>query len=176
MRILDRVLSAVLGLALMVGGLVTAIEIVLAGLGRSPWLVPHDRWAEWARTTAWSDTDVRLIVAGLIAVGALLLVVQGVRRRPEALTLAAGDSGVVAELDRHGAERWMVERIERVEGVAGAGVRIGSRSAVVEATSVGRDTATVDRGVREAAASGFESLNLDRTPRLRVKVRPRPDR
>ena len=70
----------------------------------------------------------------------------------------------------------MVERIERVEGVAGAGVRIGSRSAVVEATSVGRDTATVDRGVRDAAASGFESLNLDRTPRLRVKVRPRPDR
>lgn len=176
MRIFDRVLSAVLGLALLVGGLVTAIEIVLAGLGRSPWLLPHDRWAEMARTTAWSDTDVRPIAAGLIAAGVVLLVVEAARRRPEALTLAAGGSGVVSELERQGVERWMVERVERVEGVSAAGVRIGSRSVVVEATSVGRDIATVDRGVREAAAGGLESLRLDRTPRLRVKVRPRSDR
>jgi len=175
-RIFDRVLSAVLGLALMVGGLVTAIEIVLAGLGRSPWLLPHDRWAEIARTTTWSDTDVRPIAAGLIAAGVVLLVVEAARRRPEALTLAAGASGVVSELDRQGVERWMVQRVERVEGVSAAGVRIGSRSVVVEATSVGRDIATVDRGVREAAAGGLESLGLDRTPGLRVKVRPRSDR
>jgi hypothetical protein len=54
----------------------------------------------------------------------------------------------------------------------GAGVRIGTGSALVEATSVGRDTATVEVRVRQVAASSLESLNLDRTTRLRVKVRP----
>lgn len=174
MRVVDRVLNAVLALALMAGGLVAAIEIILAGLGRSPWLVPHDRWAESLRTTLWSGTDVRPLFAGLIVAGALLVLLEGVRRRPQALALAAGPPGVVTELDRQGVERWLVRRIEGVEGVADAGARIKRRSAVVEATSVGRDTITVDRGVREVAAAALESLDLDRTPRVRVKVRARP--
>ncbi|CAN5837468.1 hypothetical protein BH23ACT1_BH23ACT1_14030 [soil metagenome] len=172
MRIVDRVVSAVLGLALLVGGLLVAIEIVLAGLNRPPWLMAHDRWTASARTTPWSDADLRLIFVGLIVVGVLLLVVEGARRRPEVLPLAAQGQGVVTALDRRQVERWLGERVEGVEGVMGAGVRIGTGSVLVEATSVGRDTATVEVGVRQVAASSLESLNLDRPTRLRVKVRP----
>ena len=175
MRILDRVVSAVLGLALLVGGLLVAIEIVLAGLNRRPWLLPHDRWSASARTTPWSDPDLRLVFVVLIVVGILLLVVEGARRRPEALPLVARGQGVVTALDRRQVERWLEERVERVEGVTGAGVRIGSGSAQVEATSVGRDTGAVEAGVREVATSSLESLDLDRTTRLRVKVRPRQE-
>lgn len=173
MRVLDRVLSAVLGLVLLVGGLVVAIEIVLAALGRSPWLVPHDRWADSARTTPWSDPGLRVVFVGLAAAGALLLVAEVARRRPEALPLAARGAGVVAALDRRAVERWLVQRVERVDGVAGAGVRIMARRTVVEATSVGRDSGAVEPGVREVAAGSLESLGLDRPTRLAVKVRPR---
>lgn len=176
MRAADRLLSAVLALALMAVGLVAAVEIVVAGLGGSPWLVPHDRWAESARTTRWSDPGLRLAFAGLIAAGLALLALQVARRRPEALSLAAGGRGVVSEVDRRALERWLAERVEGVGGVAHARARIRARSAVVEAASVGRDTDPVEQGVRQMAAGSLESLQLDRTPRLRVKVRPRKDR
>lgn len=153
-----------------------AVEIVLAGLGQGPWLVPHDRWVASASTTPWSEPDLRVVFVGLIAVGVLLLVVEGVQRRPEVLPLAAQGPGVVAALDRRAVERWLVERVEAVEGVAGAGVRIGARKAVVEATSVGRDSGEVEPGVREVASSSLESLGLDRPIRLHVKVRPRQER
>lgn len=175
MRIVDRVVSAVLGLALLVGGLLVAIEIVLAGLNRSPWLLAHDRWIALARTTAWSEPDLRLTFAGLVVAGALLLVVELARRRPQVLPLAAQGPGVVTVLDRREVERWLVERVERVDGVAGAGVRVGSRSALVEATSVGRVTGEVEVGVRQVASDSLESLHLDRATRLRVKVRPRKE-
>lgn len=176
MRIVDRVLSAVLGMALLVAGLLVAVEIMLAGLGRSPWLAPYDRWAESASTTPWSDPDLRVVFVGLIVVGVLLLLVEGARRRPEVLALAAQGPGVVALLERREVERWLVERVGGVEGVADAGVRISNGRTLVEATSVGRDTTTVEPGVREVASQSLESLGLDRPMRLAVKVRPRQER
>lgn len=175
MAVLDRVLSAVLGFTLLVGGLLAAVEIVLAGFGSGPWLVAHDRWVASARTTPWSDGDLRLVLGGLVVVGALLLVMAGARRRPEVLALAAGGGGVASTLDRRTVERWLVGRVEGVDGVSGAGVRIRHGSTSVEATSLGRDAGAVEPGVREVATRSLESLNLDRVPRLRVKVRPRQD-
>ncbi len=176
MRIVDRVLSAVLGMALLVAGLLVAVEIVLAGLGRSPWLAPYDRWAESASTMPWSDPDLRILFVGLIVMGVLLLVMEGARRRPEVLALAAQGPGVVAVLERREVERWLVDRVEGVEGVADAGVRISHGRTLVEASSVGRDTTTVEPGVREVASHCLESLGLDRPTRLAVKVRPRQER
>lgn len=175
MAVLDRVLSAVLAFALLVGGLLVAVEIVLAGLGRGPWFVAHDRWAASARTTPWSDADVRLALAGLVVLGVLLLVVAGARRRPEELPLVARGGGVVSTLDRRTVERWLVGQVEGVDGVSGAGVRIRHGSTSVEATSLGRDVGAVEPGVREVASSSLASLDLDRVPRVRVRVRPRPD-
>lgn len=172
MRILDRALSAALALALLAGGLVTAVELVLAGFDRSPWLIPYDRWLATARTTPWSDAGVRLFCAGLVVAGLSLLVVEGLRRRPDAFALAAQGSGVAAELDRRKLERWLVEQVEQVEGVVHAGAKVGARAAMVEVSSVGRDTAPVAVGVKEHAGRCLDQLGLDRPPRLRVKVRP----
>ena len=176
MRAVDRILGAVLALALIVVGVVAAVEILVAGLGGSSWIVPHERWAESARTTRWSDADLRLAFAGLIAAGILLLVLQAVRRRPEALPLAAGGPDVASEVDRRGLEQWLAEQAEGVEGVAHARARVRARAAVVEAASVGRDTAPVEEGVRQVSASSLESLGLERMPRLRVKVRSSKER
>lgn len=175
MAALDRVLSAVLAFALLVGGLLVAVEIVVAGLGHGPWLVAHDRWAASARTTPWSDADLRLLLAGLVVVGALLVVVAGARRRPQGLPLAAGGEGVVSSLDRRTVERWLAGRVEGVDGVSSAGVRITNSSTSVEATSRGRDAGAVEPGVQAVADTSLASLNLDRVLRVRVKVRTRQD-
>ena len=49
MRVVNRVIAAVLALALLVGGLLVAVEIVVAGFDRRPWVLPHDRWYASAR-------------------------------------------------------------------------------------------------------------------------------
>lgn len=175
MRALDRVLSAILALVLLVGGVVAAVEIVVAGLGSDPWLVAHDRWMDSARTTTWSDAALRPVLAGLIVLGGALVAVALFRRRPEVLALATAGPGVVGALDRRTVERWLQGKVEAVEGVSGAGVRITHGSTSVEATSLGRDTGAVEPGVREVAARSLESLHLDRVPRLQVKVRPRKE-
>jgi hypothetical protein len=88
LRTATRVLAAVLAVALMAGGLLGVIEIVLAASGRDPWLVPGDRWYRNLRTTPWRDDGV--VVAGVIvlAAGQALAVpalgVLALRRVPEA--------------------------------------------------------------------------------------------
>lgn len=89
-RVINRALCAVLALALLVAGLVVISEIVLAGLNRGPWLVPHDRWWRWATTTAWSDRGARLLFAGLVLAGLVLLTLEAWRRRSSSLPLAPG--------------------------------------------------------------------------------------
>jgi hypothetical protein len=41
---LNRIATSVLGIVLLVGGLLAAIEAAVLAGGRSPWLVPLDRW------------------------------------------------------------------------------------------------------------------------------------
>lgn len=171
MRIANRVLCAVLALSLVVGGLLAAAEVVLAGLGREPWLVPYERWERVLRTTPWSDGGVRLVLAGLVAAGVALLALEAVRRRPEELAMAPGPAAE-AVVDRRSAERWLAGRVHRVEGVVDASARLGRRTAVVRVGSVGRSTEGLEPRVREAVAGHLDELGLAKPLRVGVEVRP----
>lgn len=173
MRIANRVLCAVLALSLLVAGVVVAVEIVLAGLQRGPWLVPHDRWQRWALTTSWSDRSARVLFVALVAVGLGMLAVEWWRRRPSSLSLEATSGGVAADLDRRGVERWLADRVERVEGVTEAHAEVGARVLRVRAGSVGDDVSGVERRTREALGRHLEELALARPPRVKLDVRPR---
>lgn len=173
MRIANRVLSAALALSLVVGGLLVAAEVVVGVVGRGPWLVPYDRWERSARTTPWSDGDVRLLFAALVLAGAVLLVVEVARRRPEALTVRSGKGGVEAQLDRRGVERWLADKLERVDGVTEARARLGRKDVRVHVGTVERDTATTKQRVDEAIARHLGELELDQALPARVEVRSR---
>ncbi len=173
MRILDRVLSAVLALALLAGGVVVAVEILLAGVDRGPWVVPYDRWREWAATTAWSNGEARLLWIALLAAGLGLLVVALWRRRPASLPLAPGPAGVAAELDRRGTERWLGERAGRVEGVSQARARVRATAVRVRAESVTTDGAEVRRRAADTVARHLGELGLARPLRVKAEVRSR---
>lgn len=167
----QRVMSALLALALMLGGLVVAAEIMVAGFGRQPWLVPHDRWWQWAATTGWSDPGARLVFAGLLVTGMVLVALAWWRRPPSSLALASGAGGVAAEVDRRDLERWLVERMARVDGVSQARIEVGTRTVRVSIVSVGGDGNGVERRTREAVERQLEALALARPLPVRVDTR-----
>ena len=73
MQVLNRVLSTLLALVLLLGGLLAVVEIVLAALGRPHWLVPHEQWSSWLAEQTFASAVVRAILIGLAVLGLLLL-------------------------------------------------------------------------------------------------------
>ena len=174
MRVVNRVLAAVLALGLLVGGLLVAVEIVVAGFDRRPWVLPHDRWYASARTRTWESAPPRWIFIGLIAAGLLLLLLQLARRRPTALALTP--SAVPADLARRSLERSLAREAARVDGVTAAKARVDEDRADVVASSNRRQTDDLGPRVRQALDQRMGALGLARPPSVRVKVHGRGDR
>lgn len=173
MRIANRVLSAALALCLLVGGLLVAAEVVAGVAGWGPWLVPYDRWERSARTTPWSDGSIRLLFAALVAAGLVLLVVQVGRRRPEALAVTGGKGDVEASLDRRGVERWLADKLERVEGVTDVRARVGRKDVRLRVGTVSPHTGATEQRVSEATERHLRELHAEPRLRPRVDVRGR---
>ena len=172
MRVLNRFVSALLALALLVGGLLVAAEIVSAAFGRDePLVLRWDRWYDEASTTPWSDPDVRLAFAGLLLAGVLLLLLEAARRRPTAVPVATVDPGVRADLDRKGLESWLGQRLEGVHGVSSAKTRISKSAATVRAETTGRETRRLQDELRVEAGRALEELQLSRPLPVKVSVR-----
>jgi cell division protein FtsL len=170
-RIVNRVLAAVLALALLVGGLLAAVEIVVAGFDRRPWVVPHDQWYRSARARSWNSAPPRWIFIGLVVAGLALLLLQLARRRPTTLELTP--AAVPADLGRRSLERALRREASRVDGVAGAKVKVDGAKAEVVATTNRRQTAELQPRVVEALDRRVGSLGLARPPAVRVKVHSR---
>jgi hypothetical protein len=170
-RIVNRVLAAVLALALLVGGLLVAVEIVVAGFDRTPWVVPHDQWYRSARARSWNSAPPRWIFIGLVVAGLALLLLQLARRRPTTLELTP--AAVPADLGRRSLERALVREASRVDGVAGAKVKVDGAKAEVVATTNRRQTGELQPRVVEALDRRVGSLGLARPPAVRVKVHSR---
>jgi len=173
MRVANRVVAALLALALLVGGLLVAVEIVVAGFDRRPWVLPYDRWYRDARLRTWDSAPVRWICIALLAIGLLLLFLQMARRRPATLPLAAG--GAPADLGRRSLERSLVRAASEVDGVAAAKVKLGEERAEVVATTNRRQAGDLQPRVTDALERRMHDLGLAQPPAVRVKVRTRSD-
>jgi hypothetical protein len=174
MRTVTRLVSALLALALLVGGVLAALEIAAAGLGREDDLVVD--WRDWRQDlldTPWEDYVVRVVLAAMVAVGLLLLFLLLARRRPTAVPLSDRVAGSAADLDRGGLERFLAARLDRVDGVGSAGVRIRGGKARVTAVTPSRDTAPVESALRSAADGALGELGLATSLPVRVAVSSR---
>ena len=174
MRVANRVIAAVLALGLLVGGLLVAVEIVVAGFDRRPWVLPHDDWYRSSRTRAWESAPARWIFIGLVAAGLLLLLLQFARRRPTALALAPG--AVPADLGRRSLERSLAREAAAVDGVAAAKAKVDDDRVDVVATSNRRQTGDIQPRVTQALDRRMGALGLARPPSVRVKVHGRSER
>ncbi|SDB84767.1 hypothetical protein SAMN05216410_0417 [Sanguibacter gelidistatuariae] len=178
MTLVRRVLSVLLALVLLLGGLLGAIEIVLALLGRDPWLLPRER-TTWFREQTWETATIRaiLIVAVLVGLGLLVLALK--RGRPAAFTLASRADGPVAvtvTASRRGIEHALAQVAREADGVTSAQATVSRRRATVHATSRTRAPDDLRAGIETAVADRLTDLGLVDTLATKVRVTSREKR
>ena len=170
MRVANRALAAALALTLLVGGLLIAAEIVVAGFGAEPWLLPHDRWYRSGVDNAWSSPASRWFFVAVTTAGVALLALQVARRRPEALPLQTGHRTGAVEVSRRSLERSLERAARRVDGVASAKARMSPSRAHIVAKRDSLAGADLRASVAEAARNQLRALGLPE-PEITVKVR-----
>jgi len=76
MRITNRILSALLGLVLIVVGVAVAVEVALIAAGRPPVVLPLDRWYQSLRSVSLNDSRFVAIAVAVGVVGLGLLIAE----------------------------------------------------------------------------------------------------
>lgn len=171
---INRLLAAVLALALILGGLLAAVEIVLARLGQPYWFIPRQQWGNWLTRQTWDASLVKLILAAMALMGLLLLLTALRQGRPRVLPVASDAPGVRVDILRRGAERAVVAAARRTNGVRTASASIGRRKATVKTKTSSRSTGDVQQEALSAVTARLGDLGLARLrPRVKVKGKKR---
>lgn len=172
MRILLRVLSPLLGLAVAALGIFAVLEIIWAWLRPAavPLVLPWPAWQTTLQGWTWTATPVRLVAAGLVVLGLLLLVLAlGAGRREVRFTDPA--PGITVATSPRSLARLVGHQVRELDHVASASVIATPRKITVRATSrQPAGTATPD--IAETVRTLLSELPLARTPRVSVTVRP----
>lgn len=169
MRVLDRVLAGLLGLVLLVGGLLVAVEIGLAALDADPWLIPHDRWRRTLLDTRWDDRSVLWIALAVAAVGLIVVLAELLRRAPVEIPLAGGPHA--GTIHRSSAERSLARRVERVDGIRLPRAKLRPARLIIVARTSRHDHTELRTRLEEAATSEVGRLGLARDPRVVTRLR-----
>ena len=176
MRVVERFLSLLLALAVIVGAVVLALEVGWAVAGQDPLLVQWRSAYTSGTTSTWDSTPARIIAVALIAVGLLLLLAELKPRRAPRLKMVGTDPTIDAAITRRSLRSTLLNGAKQVDGISGAKVKVSKRKATVTAVSRlgSADTARGLTGELEAALqTRLDALQLARTPRLRTRVSPR---
>lgn len=176
MRLLNRPLAFILAVALAAASIILIIEVIAFATHASPALVPWPAWYHWAEATRWDRLVVRVWSAILIAIGVLLLALELKPRRITRLSLHSGHDATDAALTRSGLAGTLRGAAISIDGITSAAVTVRRRRAWVSAKSAARGRAAAGAlkdPVTQAVRTRLEDLNLDRPPRLKVRVHPR---
>lgn len=176
MRLLSRLLALLLSFAVLVGGVVLAVEVVAQRVGAGPVLVGWPALYRWADRTPWTAAGVRLTCAALAVLGLVLLALQVKPRRPGRLRLATADPATDAAITRRGLAQALRATVADIDGVRDVRVAVRRRRIRIRAVAAaGQPDGGVpirDRVV-EVAQARLDALRLLRAPRLAVRVATR---
>jgi hypothetical protein len=170
MRILLRVLSPLLGLAMAALGVIVALEVIWA------WVRPADgplvlSWPAWQATLqewTWTSTPVRLIAAGLITTGLLLLVLALRAGRREVRLINPAPEITITTSPRSLA-RLVGHQVRELDHVASASVTATPRKISVRAASR-QPTDAATPAITKTVQTLLAELPLARAPRVSVAV------
>ncbi len=176
MRVVERFLSLLLALAIVVGSVLLALEVGSAAAGKPPLLIDwRTAYASGGRN-AWDTTPARILAVVLLVVGLLLLVVELKPRRAPRLAMVSTDPHTDAAITRRSLRATLLNGARQVDGISDAKAKIGKRKINVSAVSRlgSADTAKGLTGDLEKALLGrLEALQLADTPTLRARVAAR---
>jgi hypothetical protein len=168
MRAFNRVLSLLLGLALLVGGLLVAAEVVAALLDRGELVIPARRWAEELRATTFADAQV---VFGVVAAVGLVLFVAEARRWPKRRIGLADDRQRSWWVLRRSLEQQLGRAVMTGTAATGARARVRSRRRRLR-VHVDADVArTAKPAVEQRAAQMLDQLVGPGRSQIRVRIR-----
>jgi Family of unknown function (DUF6286) len=169
-HVLNRVLSAVLAVALVALAVLVVIEVVLAWLGRPSLLVSRATWGRWFTDHTWDDSKVVAILIGVTLVGLVLLVLGLRRGKPRVVTLPSKTPGVEVSASRRSLERAVASAASRTPAVADASASATNRSVKVTVRPGTRHTDTLQDEVKAAVDGRLSELGLERMS-SRVKMK-----
>jgi Family of unknown function (DUF6286) len=175
MRLVNRPLAFILAAALIAACVVIIVEVIGFAAHNSPLLVPWSTWHHWAVRTRWDAFVIRVWSGILIAVGALILILQLKPRRVTRLPLQAGHDATDPAVTRRGLAGMLRAAATGVDGISRAKVKVRPGRATVTATSAARGRPAAEaltEPVTEAVRSRLDSLHLHKSPRLKVHVVP----
>ena len=177
MRVLLRLLSPLLGLALAATGALTTLEAgwALARPDSGPLVVPWTGWRDRIAAYSWSDPPVLIIGVVLVLLALLLLWLAGSARRHDVrLTDPTDDVSVVTS--PRSLARLVGHRVRSEDGVRSASVTARSRKVRVRATSVLSTEAQLRPVLTSVVTDLLGALPLERKPRVQVVVDSPKDR
>jgi Family of unknown function (DUF6286) len=170
MRILLRVLSPLLGLGVAALGGFMVLEIAWAWVrpADGPLVLPWPAWQATLQEWTWSSTPVRLLAAGLVLVGLLLIVLALSAGRHE-VRLINPAPGITITTSPQSLARLVGHQVRGLDHVVSAAVTATPRKVTVRAAShqpVGEATSDIAETVRTLLAG----MPLARIPRVAVAV------
>ena len=175
MRVLLRVLSLLLSLAVAAAGALLATEVVAAWLvadqpGYRGLLVPWVPWRSYLEQHTWRGVPPQLVCASVAVLGLLLLLLAlGARRKDVPLTDPAAEISVTASPTV--LARLVGQQVRATDDITAADVTASARVVRVRAVGRGDDPAELRPAVRTRAKELLDELPLARRPRLSVSVR-----
>ncbi len=121
MRVVRRVVSAVIALAVITLSVITLVEVVLLALGRPAWVVDEQRIRDALGARQWDDPDVLLAWGVVLLLGLGLLAVAVARGRPRTVVLTSdGTDAALLRVRRRSLERYLAGVATAQPGVHGA--------------------------------------------------------
>ncbi len=172
-RIVRRVISAVVALVLLALSIVTLVEVTLAALGRPPWLVDGGAARDELASRPWDDTVVILTSAGLMVLGVALLAVALAPGRKRSVALDSGTEGASLSVRRRSLERYLSGVAAALPGVQSARTSVRRGGLKVRADTTPMDAQQVRERVQQAISDRVRTLRLQPAPPVSVSVRSR---
>jgi hypothetical protein len=178
MRLANRVLAALLSLAVACAGVLLIIEVIAARTGQQPVIVNWRAAYNWAARTPWIASSIRVAAGILIAAGLVLLIAELKPTRVSRLSAdpaEAGAAGIDTAYTRRGVAAAIRSAVTDVDGIRDASVRVTRRKVTVGATAAAHDKAaalTLREPVTTAARQRLAALSLRHSSALSVHIVP----
>jgi hypothetical protein len=176
MRVANRPLAFILAAALLAFSVVLIVEVIGFAVHHSPVLVHWTTWLSWARATHWDAFVVRFWAALLMAFGLALAALEFKPPRVTRLPLKDTAHATHSAVTRRGLARMLRAEAARVDGITGATVKVRRGRARVTAVSGARGrvaASALTEPVTQALGTRLDNLQMQRAPRLSVRVVPR---
>lgn len=172
-RAANRVVATVLALLLLAAAVIGIVEVVLAALGRQPWLLPHATVAADLHSRLWTDGLVRACAA-VVAVLGLVLLVLGLRRgSPSGIDLHSDTDGVSMTVTRKSLQRYLAGVAAAQTGASSASATAGRGRVTVRAVTAQRDPNDLQTRIWDAVTTRVDALHPVKALKTAVSVHRR---